>query len=101
MDRMLRDRIVCGIRDDDARRSLLTRGKLTLKVAEDFARASEKAQGDVHDMQETGVGNGSSTMNALQRLRRCESRPPSSNLKSSRPRCERCDGLHDSNGCRH
>ncbi|KAL1466829.1 hypothetical protein MTO96_006030 [Rhipicephalus appendiculatus] len=101
MGRMLRDRIVCGIRDDDARRSLLTRGKLTLKEAEDFAMASEKAQEDVRDMQETGVGNGRGTMNALQRLRRCESRPPSSNLESSHPRCERCDGPHDSNVCRH
>ncbi|KAL1437448.1 hypothetical protein MTO96_048936 [Rhipicephalus appendiculatus] len=72
-----------------------------LEEAEDFARASEKAREDVRDMQETGVGNGSGTMNALQRLRRCESRPPSSNLESSRPRCERCDGPHDSNVCRH
>ncbi|KAL1482163.1 hypothetical protein MTO96_050356 [Rhipicephalus appendiculatus] len=101
MDRMLRDRIVCGIRDDDARRSLLTRRKLTLKEAEDFARASEKAQENVRNMQETGVGNGNGTMNALQRLRRCEYQPPSSNLESSRPRCERCDGLHDSNVCGH
>ncbi|KAL1442985.1 hypothetical protein MTO96_046148 [Rhipicephalus appendiculatus] len=101
MDRMLRDRIVCGIRDDDARRSLSTRRKLTLKEAEVFARAAEKAQEDVRDMQETGVGNGSGTMNALQRLRRCEYRPPSSNLESIRPRCERCDGPHDSNVCRH
>lgn len=101
MDRMLRDRIVCGIRDDDARRSLLTRATLTLKEAEDFARASEKAQEDVRDMQETGVGNGSGTMNALLRLRRRESRAPSSNLESSRPLCERCDGPHDSNVCRH
>ncbi|KAL1477531.1 hypothetical protein MTO96_017123 [Rhipicephalus appendiculatus] len=52
-------------------------------------------------MQETGVGNGSGTMNALQRLRRCEYRPPSSNLESSRPRCECCDGPHNSNVCRH
>ncbi|KAL1426804.1 hypothetical protein MTO96_018028 [Rhipicephalus appendiculatus] len=101
MDRMLRDCIVCGIRDDDARRSLLTRRKLTLKEAEDFARASEKAQEDVRDIQETGVGNGSGTMNALQRLRRCEYRPPSSNLESSRPRCRRSDGPHDFNVCRH
>ncbi|XP_037501390.1 uncharacterized protein K02A2.6-like [Rhipicephalus sanguineus] len=101
MDRMLRDRIVCGIRDDDARRSLLTRATLTLKEAEDFARASEEAQEDVRDMQETGVGNGSGTMNALLRLRRRESRAPSSNLESSRPLCERCDGPHDSNVCRH
>ncbi|XP_037520703.1 uncharacterized protein LOC119397342 [Rhipicephalus sanguineus] len=98
---MLRDRNVCGIRDDDARRSLLTRATLTLKEAEDFARASEKAQEDVSDMQETGVGNGSGTMNALLRLRRRESRAPSSNLESSRPLCERCDGPHYSNVCRH
>ncbi|KAL1467916.1 hypothetical protein MTO96_025861 [Rhipicephalus appendiculatus] len=40
LNRMLRDRIVCGIRDDDARRCLLTREKLTVEEAEEFAMAS-------------------------------------------------------------
>ncbi|KAL3235884.1 hypothetical protein MRX96_022315 [Rhipicephalus microplus] len=101
MDRNIRDRLVCGILDDDARPSLLTRGKLTLEETEDITRVSEKAQEDVRGMQATGLGYRSGTMNALQRLRRCESRPPSSNLQNSHEWSKRCDGSHDSNVCRH
>lgn len=43
LHRMTRDRLVCGLRDDDVRRHLLTRRTLTLEEAEDFAIASEKA----------------------------------------------------------
>ncbi|XP_075550119.1 uncharacterized protein LOC142583515 [Dermacentor variabilis] len=69
LHRMLRDRIVCGIRDDDARRCLLTRKKLTLVEAEEFAIASEKALGDVRDMGEANpVTTGAST-NAVQSQR--------------------------------
>ncbi|KAL1417874.1 hypothetical protein MTO96_006047 [Rhipicephalus appendiculatus] len=52
LNRMLRDLIVCGIRDDDARRCLLTRKKLTVEQAEEFTMASEKALDDVRDMRE-------------------------------------------------
>ncbi|KAL1472089.1 hypothetical protein MTO96_039541 [Rhipicephalus appendiculatus] len=52
LNRILRDRIVCGIRDDDARRCLLTHNKLTVEEAEEFAMASEKALDDVRDMRE-------------------------------------------------
>ncbi|KAH9368511.1 hypothetical protein HPB48_007250 [Haemaphysalis longicornis] len=34
LERMLRDRIVCGVRDEDVRRNLLTQQKLTLEQAE-------------------------------------------------------------------
>ncbi|XP_049267408.1 uncharacterized protein LOC119376595 [Rhipicephalus sanguineus] len=47
LNRVLRDRIVCGIRNDDARRCLLTHKKLTVEEAEEFAIASEKALNDV------------------------------------------------------
>ncbi|KAL1468814.1 hypothetical protein MTO96_025170 [Rhipicephalus appendiculatus] len=47
---MLRDRIVCGIRNDDARRCLLMHRKLTAEEAEEFAIASEKGLADVRDM---------------------------------------------------
>ncbi|KAM7314208.1 hypothetical protein ISCGN_003993 [Ixodes scapularis] len=43
LHRMTRDRLVCGLRDDNVRRHLLTRRTLTLEEAEDFAIASEKA----------------------------------------------------------
>ncbi|XP_075722675.1 uncharacterized protein LOC142765496 [Rhipicephalus microplus] len=51
LHRMLRDRIVCGVRDDDVRRLLLTRGSLTLKEAEDFVMAAEAAAENAQHMQ--------------------------------------------------
>lgn len=43
LDRMLRDRIVCGVRNPDVRRTLLARSSLTLKEAEEVALSSELA----------------------------------------------------------
>ncbi|KAL1486034.1 hypothetical protein MTO96_047129 [Rhipicephalus appendiculatus] len=45
LNRMQRERIVCGIRDDDARRYLLTRKKLTVQEAEEFAYGIGKSAG--------------------------------------------------------
>ncbi|XP_049273304.1 uncharacterized protein LOC125759089 [Rhipicephalus sanguineus] len=43
LDRMLRNRIVCGIRDEQARRHMLSQRKLNLAEAEAFALAAETA----------------------------------------------------------
>lgn len=50
LDRMLRDRIVCGLRDASVRRHLLSRTALTLKEAEEAARAAEMAAANVDHM---------------------------------------------------
>ncbi|KAL3182047.1 hypothetical protein MRX96_035302 [Rhipicephalus microplus] len=49
---MLRDRIVCNIRDDDAHRCLLTHKKLSVEETEEFATASKKTLNDVRYMRE-------------------------------------------------
>ncbi|XP_075526644.1 uncharacterized protein LOC142558387 [Dermacentor variabilis] len=66
LHRMLRDRIVCGMRDDDARHCLLTRKKLTFEEAEEFAIASEKALGDVRDMREADLVTTGTSVNVVQ-----------------------------------
>lgn len=50
LDRMLRDRIVCGLRDASVRRHLLSQTALTLKEAEEAARAAEMAAANVDHM---------------------------------------------------
>ncbi|XP_072145123.1 uncharacterized protein [Dermacentor andersoni] len=52
-DRMLRDRLVCGLRDAGVRRKLLARPSLTLKEAEDIALAAEMAALNVDHMERT------------------------------------------------
>ncbi|KAH7933148.1 hypothetical protein HPB49_009099 [Dermacentor silvarum] len=53
LDRMLRDRIVCGMRDEKTRRYLLARKKLTCEEAGEFALASEKANEDACGMRDS------------------------------------------------
>ncbi|KAL1446197.1 hypothetical protein MTO96_028872 [Rhipicephalus appendiculatus] len=50
LDLMLRDRIVCGIRDEETRLCLLGHKNLTREGAEEFALASEKANEDSRGM---------------------------------------------------
>ncbi|XP_070387200.1 uncharacterized protein [Dermacentor albipictus] len=52
-DRMLRDRLVCGLRDAGVRRKLLARPSLTLKEVEDIALAAEMAALNVDHMEST------------------------------------------------
>ncbi|XP_075526654.1 uncharacterized protein LOC142558400 [Dermacentor variabilis] len=52
-DRMLRDRLVCGLRDAGVRGKLLAKPSLTLKEAEDIALAVEMAALNVDHMERT------------------------------------------------
>ncbi|KAK8788109.1 hypothetical protein V5799_022117 [Amblyomma americanum] len=51
---MQRDRIACGIRDEDVLRCLLARKKRTRAEAEEFALTTEAAIEDARGMGETG-----------------------------------------------
>nr|XP_037289492.1 uncharacterized protein LOC119183147 [Rhipicephalus microplus] len=50
LDRMLRDRIVCGLRDASVRRQLLAKAELTLREAEEAARAAEMTAANMDHM---------------------------------------------------
>nr|XP_054933842.1 uncharacterized protein K02A2.6-like [Dermacentor andersoni] len=52
-DRMLRDKLVCGLRGAGVRRKLLARPSLTLEEAEDIALAAEMAALNVDHMERT------------------------------------------------
>ena len=60
LDEMLRDRLVCGVRDIRIQRRLLTEPKLTLKPALDLSLAIEAADKDASEIQKAGQGGDAS-----------------------------------------
>lgn len=53
LDRMIRDKIVCGIRDMDVQKLLLAQPKLTLEETESIVRAAETAAQDVKEIKQS------------------------------------------------
>lgn len=78
LQRMLRDRIVCGVTDEDVRRHLLTRRNLTLSEAEDFVISAQNASENARNMHasEQGVVHYTRTPSRegrfQQRLQKCQ-----------------------------
>jgi len=60
---MLRDRIVCGVRDTHVQRRLLAEPQLTYKKAFDLAQAAEMAAQSARELQATTPAS----VNAMQR----------------------------------
>ena len=77
----LRDRLVCGMRDEKVQRRLLSRQDLTFKLAVEEAEMAERAAKDAAQFHETDARE-------VHRL--------------PRPlgHCYSCDGNHDSQQCR-
>ncbi|KAM7309895.1 hypothetical protein ISCGN_006878 [Ixodes scapularis] len=59
LDRMLRDKIVCGIRNIDVQKALLSRPKLTLQETENIVLAAASARQSVKLMKPSDVKSGS------------------------------------------
>lgn len=102
LDRMLRDRIVCGIRDDEARRFLLTRSKLTVQEAEEFAISSETADRNVRSMKNADGENDAGNVHLVQR-RRSSGQRIGSGYDTGTPRksCWRCGSNDSEHECQH
>ena len=90
LEDMIRDRLVCGINDDQIQRRLLAEPKLTLKRAVEIAIAMELAVKNVVDLQNT-----KQSVDAHQVHRVNKSKPT-----KSQHDCYRCGGKHDSKTCR-
>ncbi|XP_037290511.2 uncharacterized protein LOC119185683 [Rhipicephalus microplus] len=100
--RMLRDRIVCGVRDDDVRRLLLTRGSLTLKEAEDFVMAAEAATENAQHMQPLPSPVADTTNFVRPGLSRSKSKKASGLPRDEHRPCTRCGASsHQADDCRH
>ena len=65
LDEMLRDRLVCGVRDIRIQRRLLAEPKLTLKRALDLALAIEAADKDVSEIQKADGYGGDASVNKV------------------------------------
>ena len=61
LDDMLRDRLVCGIRDAKVQRQLLAEPDLKFKKALELSQAAEAAERDTEELQ----GNQASNMHVL------------------------------------
>ena len=92
LDEMLRDRLVCGARDNKIQRRLLAEPKLTLKRALDLAIAIETSEKDVLDLQNS-MAQGGSLVNKLE----AAAKDPKGH---EAVKCSRCDGKHYSSECR-
>ncbi|XP_037501208.1 uncharacterized protein K02A2.6-like [Rhipicephalus sanguineus] len=95
LERMLRDRIVCGVHDEDVRRHLLTQRKLTLEQAECFAISAQEAAENARIMHSTEQG---SVNFARQRSRTGKARPKPDLCGQ----CGRCGNeRHAEDECKH
>ena len=80
LDNMLRDRIVCGVRDTHVQRRLLAEPQLTYKKAFDLAQAAEMAAQSARELQATTPAS----VNAMQRASNARSQTRDSS------KCYRC-----------
>eukprot|EP00731_Ephydatia_muelleri_P032474 Em0024g18a len=85
LDNMLRDRLVCGLRDVKVQRRLLAEGKLTFAKAFELAQVAELTDKNVADLQRPHP-------EAVHAVKRSGS--PPQNL------CYRCRGRHKASDCK-
>ncbi|XP_058985915.1 uncharacterized protein K02A2.6 [Musca domestica] len=89
LDEMLRDRLVCGMRDTNLQKRLLANEKLTLEVAENEAIANEEAQKSLTTLK------GSTNVPVVNRIGNRKV-----NKQDEMKRCFRCNGNHSADTCR-
>lgn len=90
-DSLIRDRIVCGIRDDQVRVRLLREAELTLVKALDVCRASELTSTQMKVLQEEVEVQ---KIRTAKTNRRCGSMNESSVSNEKKFNCDRCGYKH-------
>lgn len=97
LDRMLRDRIVCGIRNRAVQQTLLERTVLTLAQAEMIATAAETAALEVSAM--TRPDNEAAVCSVARKSRRYQSFTKDKQIHTDCARCGNYD--HEASDCPH
>ncbi|XP_049267571.1 uncharacterized protein LOC119377625, partial [Rhipicephalus sanguineus] len=93
LDRMLRDRIICGVRSNSLRKQLLTKEGLTLEEAEAIVISAEAAENDANEMS----AEAPAVLKVQARPRSFRDNPNGSATLT----CGRCgSSRHDENACR-
>ena len=91
VDEMLRDRLVCGTKDEKIQHRLLAEPKLTLKRALDLAIAIKTSERDALDLKKDNpVGQGDNPVNTLVQKPRDTRQGHKHN--TTNVKCSRCDG---------
>ena len=108
---MLRDRLVCGVRDKSIQRRLLQTPDLTFNKAHEVALAAEAAEKDSKRLMVSAHGDKDHAIPVLYRLMRVggratatapvdpRSRRKSHNHNSTGKHCSRCGGRHEPTHC--
>ncbi|KAL5488914.1 hypothetical protein EMCRGX_G017932 [Ephydatia muelleri] len=106
LDELLRDRLVCGIKDEHIQRRLLAEPYLTFKKAQDIAQALESADRNTADLQQQVQA--AVPVHALKKSQKPKNDRGSSTSTSkdttpsrSSPTCYRCGGKHLAPDCWH
>ena len=86
---MLRDRLVCGVRDVRIQRRLLAEPKLTLKRVLDVPLAIEAADKDASEIRKADGQGGDASVNKVD----------VKVIKGSEVKCSRCGGNHYPKSC--
>ncbi|KAM7298142.1 uncharacterized protein ISCGN_018766 [Ixodes scapularis] len=93
LDRMLRDRIVCGLQNSMVRRQLVAKPFLTRTEAEEIAVAAEMAEKNVKEIQRATMEDGG--------VHAVGSRTPRQKWRETESPCSRCGrGAHQRDACR-
>ena len=99
LDIMLRDRLVCGIRDDAMQRRLLSEPNLDLKGAMGIAQGIEMAAANVRDLKQTQLGQAVGGQGDVHRFE--TSTKPATSKTRTYDRCFRCGKTtHSPDTCR-
>ena len=94
LDDMLRDRLVCGVRDKRLQQRLLTKPDLTFKKAMELCQAIEAAERNAKDLQARQPPK-TATVLALNKPTKSR-RPPAAAVTT---KCYRCGGQHPAKDC--
>ena len=100
-DRMIRDRIVVGVKCEELRKKLLADSKLTLQTAVTIARSHETSGKQALAMNTSGVDTSVDAVrqNKPKREFSKKSEHKSNKNFSHRPKCKKCGRKHDMNKC--
>ncbi|XP_037943047.1 uncharacterized protein K02A2.6-like [Teleopsis dalmanni] len=90
---MLRDRLVCGMRNENLQKRLLANDQLTLKIAQEEAIASETAQKNATELKTSASLPG---LNKISSNKVKPNRAPVDYIQN----CYRCRGNHHSDQCK-
>ena len=107
LEEMLRDRLVCGIKDEHIQRRLLAEPNLTFKKAQEIAQALETADRNTADLQQQQQQvQAAVPVHAVQKNRKPKTiRDPSASKDAKPvkgiPTCYRCGGKHLAPDCWH